>query len=79
MSAYEEDTVATPHPQIRVFAGRAPSAASLEAGLAQLRAAIEHGDAGAALLCLKDLVPDYNPSGFLLRRSFDERARSVYA
>jgi FlaA1/EpsC-like NDP-sugar epimerase len=79
LSAYEEDTMPTPSPQIRAFAGRAPSASMLEAGLARLRAAVEEGDAGAAVLCLKELVPDYNPSGFLLRRAFEERARGVYA
>jgi FlaA1/EpsC-like NDP-sugar epimerase len=79
LSAYEEDTVATRHPQIRVFAGPRSSPEMLNRGLAQLRAAVEHGDAGAAVLCLKELVPDYNPSAYLLRRAFEERARGVYA
>jgi FlaA1/EpsC-like NDP-sugar epimerase len=79
LSAYEEDTVPTRHPQVRVFAGRPPAPEILERGLAQLRAAVEDGDAGAAVLCLKELVPDYNPSGYLLKRVFEERARGVYA
>jgi len=79
LSAYEEDTVPTRHPQIRVFAGRPPSPEILERGLAQLRAAVAEGDAGAAVLCLKELVPDYNPSSYLLKRVFEERARGVYA
>jgi hypothetical protein len=28
---------------------------------------------------LKDLIPDYNPSGFILKQAFAEKARQVVA
>lgn len=79
LSAYEEDTIPTSNSQIRIFAGRGAPAGDLARSLDALQAALEAGDAGSVVLCLKELVPDYNPSGFLLRRSFQERTRGVAA
>ncbi len=79
LSAHEETTVSTSHSQIRVFSGRNVSAEALERSLEALRLEIEEGDAEAVLSRLKELVPDYNPSDFLLRRALRERARGVFA
>ncbi len=76
LSAYEEDTVPTPHLKIRIFTGPKASRNSLAVALEDLRLATESGDAGGVVLSLKELVPDYNPSSFLLRKSFQHQ-RSV--
>ncbi len=75
ISAYEEDTRATPHSQIRVLAGPQPD---ISARLAQLRTALQERDAAEVLLSLKELAPDYNPSSFVLRRTI-ETDRAVAA
>jgi FlaA1/EpsC-like NDP-sugar epimerase len=79
LSAHEEATVPTSHSQIRVFSGRNVSAESLARSLEALRLEVEEGDAGAVVSRLQELVPDYNPSDFLVRRAFQERARGVFA
>jgi FlaA1/EpsC-like NDP-sugar epimerase len=79
LSAYEETTVPTSHSQIRVFSGRSVAVEALARNLEALRLEVEEGDAGAVVSRLKELVPDYNPSGFLLRRAYRERARGVFA
>jgi FlaA1/EpsC-like NDP-sugar epimerase len=68
LSAYQEDTLATPHSQIRIFSGLPLPASELARSLESLRLAVSDGDAGGVLLFLKDLVPGYNPSDFVLRR-----------
>ena len=78
LSAYQENTVPTPHPQIRVLAGAAVSASELGRGLEALRLAIEARDAVSAIQCLEQLVPDYHPSDWLVRRAVDDVER-VYA
>jgi len=75
LSAYEEDTVPTPHSQIRVFTGKGVSAATMEHCLADLRRAIDSRDASGILLQMKDLIPDYNPSAVALRRALAEKPR----
>jgi FlaA1/EpsC-like NDP-sugar epimerase len=79
LSAYEEDTVATSHPKIRIFAGPAVSRASLSVALEDLRLASQAADQAGVVLQLKDLVPDYNPSSYLLRKAFKEQVRGVVA
>jgi FlaA1/EpsC-like NDP-sugar epimerase len=69
LSAYEENTAPTPHAQIRVFTGPAPDPAALGAGLRALRTAVAAEDAAGVVMSLKDLVPEYNPSGLVLRRA----------
>ncbi len=68
LSAYEEDTVPTPHEQIRAYRGRAVSGAAMRLCLADLRRFIETRDAAGILLCLKEWIPEYNPSRTVLQR-----------
>ncbi len=74
LSAYEEDTLPTPHSQIRVYSGRGSTREALARCLEGLRRSAEAQDAAGAVLCLKELIPEYNPSTFVLRRAL---ARAV--
>jgi FlaA1/EpsC-like NDP-sugar epimerase len=69
LNGAEEDTVPTTHSKIRVFTGPGVSNETVSRCLEELRRATEVRDAGGAVLALKDLAPDYNPSSFLLRRA----------
>jgi hypothetical protein len=40
---------------------------------------VENRDVRRAVLCLKELIPDYNPSGMLLRRAFAAEAGQAAA
>jgi FlaA1/EpsC-like NDP-sugar epimerase len=71
VSAIEEDTVATRHPQIRIFTGRDSDSLDLDDLLARLSRATEARDHAGVVLALKDLAPEYSPSATLLRRAFD--------
>jgi FlaA1/EpsC-like NDP-sugar epimerase len=73
LHAAGEETVETSHRQIRVFAGSGLGVPRLEAGLRTLRQATESRNAGGVLLCLKELVADYNPSGAILRQAFEQK------
>jgi FlaA1/EpsC-like NDP-sugar epimerase len=76
LSAYEENTVPTPHSKIRIFIGPRVAQSSLNVALEDLRTAAQAGNAGGVVLGLKELVPDYNPSHYLLRKAFEERVFS---
>ncbi len=77
LSAYEENTASTPHPQIRVFTGPAPQRAPFQRTLRQLRSAVRAQDTSQLVLTLKDLVPDYNPSTSVLQKAFKAKAHST--
>jgi len=79
ISAVEENTVETPHAQIRVFTGIHPRPEAVTRALGELRAALEAQDAGGVVMCLRGLVPDYNPSNVVLRQAFEIHARSAGA
>jgi FlaA1/EpsC-like NDP-sugar epimerase len=79
LQATGEHTVPTRHPQIRIFTGPAPGERALEECLDQLERAVETRDVGRAVLGLKELIPDYNPSGVLLRRALVEEAGKAVA
>jgi FlaA1/EpsC-like NDP-sugar epimerase len=74
VSAIEEGTVSTPHAQIRVFTSRGVAGDVITGGLKDLHRSVEARDAAGAVLCLKEIIPDYNPSSFVLRRAFEQRA-----
>jgi len=71
-SAYEEDTLPTPHSQVRIYTGRGVARAALARCLEELRHSVETRDAAKAIGCLKELIPDYNPSAFVLERALAE-------
>ena len=77
LSAYEENTVPTPHRQIRVFTGSAPERAAFERAMERLHDAVRSRDTARVVLILKELVPDYNPSSTVLDKALKARAHSV--
>jgi FlaA1/EpsC-like NDP-sugar epimerase len=79
LSAYEENTVPTPHSQIRVFSGKGIAREALARCLQDLRQAVETRDAAGAVLSLKELIPEYNPSAYLLERALGEPPQRALA
>jgi FlaA1/EpsC-like NDP-sugar epimerase len=79
LSAYEENTVPTPHAQIRVFTGKGVAREALARCLQDLRRAAEARDAAAAVLSLKELIPEYNPSAFVLEQALGAPAQRTLA
>jgi FlaA1/EpsC-like NDP-sugar epimerase len=73
LNAYEEDTVPTPHSQIRTFVGKGVDPELMDELLRDLERWIEVRDAGSIVLALKEVIPEYNPSAHLLKRAFGER------
>jgi FlaA1/EpsC-like NDP-sugar epimerase len=73
LTSIEEDSLPTRHSKIRIFMGRAPAQETVSRCLEELRRSTEARDAAGVVLSLKELVPDYNPSSFLLQRSFKHR------
>jgi FlaA1/EpsC-like NDP-sugar epimerase len=70
LSAYQEDTVPTPHAQIRVFTGPGVQPETMARCLEDLRRAVDQRDAAGILLRLKEMIPEYHPSEAALRRAF---------
>ncbi len=70
LSAYQENTVSTPHAQIRVFTGPGVPAETMARCLEDLRRAADRRDAAGILLRLKEMIPEYHPSEAALRRAF---------
>jgi FlaA1/EpsC-like NDP-sugar epimerase len=70
LSAYEENTARTPHSGIRVYTGKGAPEETMTRCLQDLRRYVEARDRASILLCMKDLIPDYNPSAMALRRAF---------
>ncbi len=69
LSAYEEDTLPTRHSQIRVFRGSGVARAALSRCLEDLREAVAVRDREGAVLCMRELIPEYDPSTFVLGRA----------
>ena len=69
LSAYEEDTLPTRHAHIRVFSGRGVARATLSRCLEDLHEVVAARDAEGAVLCLQELIPEYDPSTFVRGRA----------
>ncbi|MGQ9635774.1 MAG: polysaccharide biosynthesis protein [Bryobacteraceae bacterium] len=74
LSTLLEDTLPTSHEKIRVFAGNGLPEQSVTCCLAELRETCALRDLARAVLTLKDIIPEYNPSAWLLRRALDHRS-----
>jgi FlaA1/EpsC-like NDP-sugar epimerase len=73
LSSLLEDTVPTTHEKIRIFVGNEPPGGDLGAWLDELRDVCARRDVGRLVIALKDIVVDYSPSSYLLRRVVGER------
>jgi len=71
VSTMLEDTVPTEHEKIRIFAGNGMPGQSVASYLAELRETCASRDVARAVLTLKDIIPEYNPSACLLRRALE--------
>jgi FlaA1/EpsC-like NDP-sugar epimerase len=69
LNSMEEDTLPTPYEKIKIFTGNGLPSAGMGPCLEALRDICERRDVPGLMLTLKDLIPDYNPSGHLLRRA----------
>jgi FlaA1/EpsC-like NDP-sugar epimerase len=79
LSSYDEHTLTTQHPQIRVLAGPLPDRATIEQVLERLRSAVRVRDTEGVLLTLHNLIPDYHPSSSVLAATHRPFARSIVA
>src|SRR5205823_5449057 len=79
LSNSNEDTIATPHSQIRIFAGPRPVHREIQSMLREMRRAADAGNAATLLGCIRDAVGDYVPSSSVLERTVENRARQVVA
>ena len=77
--ASEEDTAPTRHAQIRIFVGRQQPCERVQKVLRELRRATDARHAAGVLMCMREVVVDYNPSEMVLQRARLERVRTVVA
>jgi len=74
----EEETVATGHEKIRVFAGRNPTRDEMDHLLRELEVICETRDLGRLVLSLKRAVLDYSPSNEILARVIHTQTEDGY-
>ena len=80
VSTMLEDTVASAHEKIRIFVGNGMPEGDMATWLGRLREICEARDAGRLVVALKEMAPDYSPSGHLLKRVIEGRGdRKVLA
>jgi len=77
LSTLLEDTVPTSHEKIRIYMGNRLAAGDMANHLESLWEICERRDVGQLILALKEIVPDYSPSAYVLRRLLDTRARQA--
>jgi FlaA1/EpsC-like NDP-sugar epimerase len=68
LSTLLEDTVPTGHDKIRIFVGNGLPEEDMRTWLESLREICEARDTGHLVVALKELVPDYSVSAYLLKR-----------
>jgi len=71
LSSLTEDTVPTEHEKVRIFIGNGIPEVDVRVWLELLREICASRDMSRLVLALKELVLDYNPSTYLLRRILD--------
>lgn len=67
ISTLLEDTVPTTHEKIRIFVGNGMPAGDFQIWLGLLHDICKVRDTGRLVVALKEIVPDYNPSTYLLK------------
>ncbi|MBS1859322.1 MAG: polysaccharide biosynthesis protein, partial [Acidobacteria bacterium] len=79
LNAFNEDTIQTVHEKIRIFAGNGIPKRNTMAYLDELREICLTRDTTQLVLTLKEIVPDYNPGGQLLRRALKSQSAGAEA
>ncbi len=79
VSTLDEDTVRTAHEKIRIFVGSGLPEGEMMAWLACLREICESRDVGRLVVTLKEIVVDYSPGTYLLKRVIEPRHYSESA
>ncbi|HEY7335891.1 MAG TPA: nucleoside-diphosphate sugar epimerase/dehydratase [Bryobacteraceae bacterium] len=74
LSMFDEHTLPTGHEKIKVFAGNSVSEAQMRDYLSALEGLCKMRDLRGTILHLKEIVPEYNPSGFILRQLLSDEA-----
>jgi FlaA1/EpsC-like NDP-sugar epimerase len=69
LSHLEEGTVATPHSKVRAFAAHAIRLPDMRRLLEELRRSHEARDPYRVVQTLKEAIPDYTPSPYVLPRA----------
>jgi len=73
VNALEENTLPTFHEKIKIFASNALPQEMLEHFIARLREICTARDMAQLILNLKEIIPDYNPSPYLLKHILEEK------
>jgi FlaA1/EpsC-like NDP-sugar epimerase len=71
LSSLTEDTVPTQHEKIRIFVGNGNPDIDVRSWIASMKAICAARDMSRLVVAIKELVLDYNPSTYLLRRLLD--------
>jgi FlaA1/EpsC-like NDP-sugar epimerase len=79
LSSIMESTVPTGHEKISTFIGEALSERSVAAHLTALHKICATRDIGRLTLALKESMPEYSPSTYVLRRALDTRPARSFA
>jgi FlaA1/EpsC-like NDP-sugar epimerase len=71
LSSLTEDTVPTQHEKVRIFVGNGNPDIDVRSWIASMKAICAARDMSRLVVAIKELVLDYNPSTYLLRRLLD--------
>jgi FlaA1/EpsC-like NDP-sugar epimerase len=77
LSTLLEDTVPTEHEKIRIFIGDGMPERDVKGWLDSLHEICEARDTGRLVVALKEIVLDYSPSTYLLKRVIKTRDHAV--
>lgn len=79
LSSLTEDTAPTTHEKIRIYTGNGMPDGDMVGWINYLRETCETRDTGRLVVALKDIVLDYNPSAYLLKRVIPKREHHAAA
>jgi FlaA1/EpsC-like NDP-sugar epimerase len=79
LSTMLENTAPTAHEKIRIFVGNGMPEGDMLTWLGCLREICEARDVGRLVVALKEIVLDYSPSSYLLKRVIEARGRYAVA
>jgi len=75
VSTVLEDTIPTAHEKVRIYVGSGTPEPDIVKRIEGFREICRSRDAGRMVLALKEMVPDYSPSTYLMKRLIESRDR----